>query len=138
MNSTLGTSVFDSRFQSLYNDYTHNERTQMTTSTVITTSTVEVAAQVAVLDELAAEIAIAEFNSAKAAIKAFEAKKAEAEQKLRAMLGDAQSGTINGTVRVRIQHRNMSKIDREALKTAFPEAHDATLVQSSYTVLDAK
>jgi hypothetical protein len=138
MNSTLGTSVFDSRFQSLYNDYTHNERTIMTTSTVITTSTVEVAEQVAILDELATEIAIAEFNSAKAAIKAFEAKKAEAEQKLRAMLGDAKSGTINGTVRVRIQHRNMSKIDREALKTAFPEAHDATLVQSSYTVLDAK
>ncbi len=110
----------------------------MTTVITTTTATSVSTDAVAVLDELTAETAIAEFNEAKAAIKAFEAKKQEAEQKLRAMLGDTTKGTINGVVRVRIQHRNMSKIDREALKTAFPEAHDATLVQSSYTVLDAK
>jgi predicted transcriptional regulator len=108
------------------------------TTVIETTTVVKSSDMVATLDELAAEIAISEFNAAKAAIKAFEAKKAEAEQKLRGMLGDATKGSINGVVRVRIQHRNMSKIDREALKAAFPEAHDATLKTSSYTVLDAK
>jgi hypothetical protein len=45
---------------------------------------------------------------------------------------------INGVERVRVQHRNMSKIDREVLKTIFPEAYSATLVESAYTVLQTK
>ena len=106
--------------------------TTTTTSTVITTT-----AQVANLDS-SAEAIIVEFNEAKAAIKALEAAKAAAETKLRAMLGDAIVGAINGVERVRILSRNRSNIDREALKTAFPEAHAATLVETQYTVLQAK
>jgi hypothetical protein len=110
----------------------------MTTKTVTTTTSVVETSEVTILDPTSAELLIKQFNEAKAAIKALEAKKQEAEQKLRAMLSGSDKGSIDGVVRVRIQHRNMSKIDREALKTAFPEAHDATLITSSYTVLDAK
>jgi predicted phage-related endonuclease len=84
------------------------------------------------------EAEIAEFNAMKVAIKALEAKKAAAEASIRAALAGSDVGLINGVERVRVQHRNMSKIDRELLKTAFPEAHEATMVQSSYTVLQAK
>lgn len=84
------------------------------------------------------EAVIAEFNAMKAAIKALEAKKAAAEAAIREALGGNNVGTIGGVERVRVQHRNMSKIDRELLKVAFPEAHEATLVESSYTVLQAK
>lgn len=106
--------------------------TTTTTSTVITTT-----AQVANLDS-SAEAIIVEFNEAKAAIKALEAVKAAAETKLRSMLGDATVGAINGVERVRVLSRNRSNIDREALKAAFPEAHAATLVETQYTVLQAK
>ena len=54
------------------------------------------------------------------------------------MLGEASAGTINGVERITISTRNMSKIDREALKTAFPEAYTATLVETNYTVVLAK
>lgn len=106
--------------------------TTTTTSTVVTTTEA-----VTNLDP-SAEAVIVEFNEAKAAIKALEAAKAAAETKLRAMLGDTLIGTINGVERVRIVSRNRSNIDREALKAAFPEAHAATLVETQYTVLQAK
>ena len=109
----------------------------MATTTVTTTTKVERVQEVIELDA-AVEALIVEFNEAKAAMKAVEAKKQAAEAATRAALGGHEVGSINGVVRVRVQHRNMSKIDREALKAAFPEAHDATLVVSSYTVLDAK
>lgn len=106
--------------------------TTTTTSTVVTTTEA-----VTHLDP-SAEAVIVEFNEAKAAIKALEAAKAAAETKLRAMLGDTTIGAINGVERVRIISRNRSNIDREALKAAFPEAHAATLVETQYTVLQAK
>lgn len=106
---------------------------EVTTKTEITISVTSVA-----LDKKAAEALIAEFNAAKIAIKTLEVKKQEAEKALREMLGDVEVGTINGVERVRIVHRNLSKIDRESLKTAFPEAYAAVLVESPYTVLQAK
>lgn len=84
------------------------------------------------------EAEIAEYNAMKVAIKALEVKKAAAEAAIRASLGDREIGLINGVERVRIQHRNLSKIDRESLKTAFPEAYAAVLTESAYTVLQAK
>jgi len=102
------------------------------TTTIITTTEASVA-----LDP-SAEALIVEFNAAKAAIKALEAKKAAAETALRAALGNASVGTINGVERVRVNHRNRSNIDREALKAAFPEAYAATLTETAYTVLQAK
>lgn len=106
-------------------------------ATITTTTTVKSTEDIAVLDQ-SAEALLVKFNDAKAAIKALEAEKAAAEKAIRELLDGATVGTINGIERVRVQHRNMSKIDREALKTAFPEAYSATLVESSYTVLQTK
>ena len=85
-----------------------------------------------------AEKLIQSFNTAKAAMKALEAQKAEAEQALRELLGDAEVGTINGVERVRILKRNRSGIDREVLQVSFPEAYTACLTETPYTVLQAK
>ena len=116
---------------------TTTERTIMTTATVTTTSKVEVISVVTNLDP-SVEALIVEFNEAKAAIKALEAKKQATETALREALNGNEVGHINGVERVRVSHRNMSKVDRELLKTAFPEAYAGTLVESGYTVLIAK
>jgi hypothetical protein len=105
--------------------------TMTKTTTTVSTETFTV------LDP-SAEALIAQFNDAKAAIKAAEALKQEAEAKLREMLAGQDVGVINGVERVKVQHRNLTKVDREMLKLAFPEAHEATLVVSSYTVLQTK
>ena len=107
------------------------------TSTVTTTSKIEIIEIITDLDPTM-EAIIVEFNEAKAAIKALEAKKQAAENTLREALNGNKIGFINGVERVRVAHRNLSKIDRELLKTAFPEAYEASLVESSYTVLQAK
>lgn len=110
----------------------------MSTHTIETSTTLTTTKVVAVLDEERAEKLIREFNEAKAGIKALEAEKSKAELEIREMLGEASAGTINGVERITISTRNMSKIDREALKTAFPEAYTATLVETNYTVVLAK
>ena len=109
----------------------------MTTATVTTTSKVEIIEIITDLDPTM-EAKIVEFNEAKAAIKALEAKKQAAEAAIREALKGNNIGFINGVERVRVSHRNMSKIDRDLLKTAFPEAYEATLKESPYTVLQAK
>ncbi len=109
----------------------------MTTTTKTTTTSVTTTEGVAVLD-IAAEALIVKFNEAKALIKILEVDKAEAEKALRDLLGEAQVGTINGVERVRIASRVTSKIDRDLLKTAFPEAFEVTYVQTPYTVLQTK
>lgn len=88
--------------------------------------------------DVSAEALIAEFNSTKSAIKALEVLKASTEALIRGMLGSTEVGTINGVERVRIAHRSLTKVDRDLLKTAFPEAFEAVMVQSPYTVLQAK
>lgn len=107
-------------------------------TTTITTKTEVVRTEDIVELDASAEMLIVEFNEAKSAIKALEAKKQAAEKAIRVLLAGANAGLINGVERVRVQHRNLSKIDRENLKAAFPEAYEACLVESSYTVLQAK
>lgn len=108
-----------------------------TTMTQTTTTTTTEVKQVVDLP-VSAEDLIKRFNDAKSAIKTLQAEKERVEKELRELLGDAVSGNINGVERVKISHRNMSKIDREALQAAWPEAYEATLVESSYTVLTTK
>lgn len=107
-------------------------------STVTTTKTEVVITEGVTQLDPAMEAIIVELNEAKAAIKALEAKKSAAENSIREALKGNDVGLINGVERVRIQHRNLSKIDRESLKTAFPEAYAAVLSESAYTVLQAK
>lgn len=84
------------------------------------------------------EVAIAEYNAVKVALKELEAKKAAVEKAIRDALAGNDVGTINGVERVRISHRNRSNIDRELLKTAFPEAYEATITETQYSVLVTK
>jgi len=110
-----------------------------TTHTTMTTTTTAVTTTegVTVLDP-ATETAIAEFNNVKAALKTLEGRKSELDAQLRASLGDNTVGSINGVERIRVVPRNNSKIDREALKAAWPEAYEACLVETPYTILQAK
>jgi hypothetical protein len=109
-----------------------------TMSTITTTKTEVIITEGVTQLDPTMEAIIAEFNEAKAAIKALEGKKAAAEAAIREALKGNDVGLINGVERVRVQHRNLSKIDRESLKTAFPEAYAAVLSESAYTVLQAK
>ena len=124
-------------FLRLYNDPINpHERNDKVTATTITTTVTRSENTTNLAPEVLA--LITEFNEAKAAIKALEAKKQAAENAIREALDGNDVGLIDGVERVRVQHRNLSKVDRELLKTAFPEAYEATLVESSYTVLQAK
>jgi predicted phage-related endonuclease len=107
------------------------------TKTTTTTTTVTVT-ETAVALAPDTEGIIARFNEVKNLIKELEAEKSKIDTELREMLGEANVGTINGVERLRIVLRNNSKIDRDALKTAWPEAFEATLVQTPYTILQTK
>lgn len=109
----------------------------MSTTATTTVTTVTRSEGVTVLDPSVEELIVA-FNNAKAAIKELEAQQKKLDTELRSLLAGNLVGSINGVERVRIVTRNMSKIDREALKSAFPEAYEATHVESTYTVLSAK
>lgn len=107
----------------------------MTTTT--TTTTVTTTEEVIDLDA-SAEALIKQLNDAKAAIKALKAVQDEADNKLRELLGAAVAGRIGGVERVRIVTRSNSHIDRDALKAGWPEAFDATLLVTPYTIIQAK
>ena len=107
----------------------------MSTMTKVTTVTTTEA--VTDLDP-SVEVIIAEFNDTKAAIKELESRKESLDTILRALLKHNTVGAINGVERVRILDRTRSNSDREALKAAFPEAYESTLVETKYTVLSAK
>jgi|LakMenEpi03Aug12_release.lakeMendotaPanAssembly.Ray.scaffolds.fasta_scaffold98401_8 hypothetical protein len=109
------------------------------TSTVVTKTTEVVTSTTTVeLDSTDAAQLIARFTAAKAAMKVLEAEKETAEAAIRELLGDAEVGIIAGVERVRIAQRNRSNIDRKVLQNAFPEAYQASLYESPYTVLIAK
>lgn len=107
----------------------------MTTTT--TTTQVVISENTTILDS-SVEAIIAKFNETKAALKALSAQKDELDAQLRAVLLDNEVGTINGVERIRIVQRNSSKVDRGLLKITWPEAYEATLVETPYTVLQAK
>ena len=104
-------------------------RTEVTEITVTTT--------VAHLDETV-DALIKEFAQAKKDMKVLEAKKKAAEEKIRQLMGDAKIGFINGVQRVEIKDRTTTKIDRELLQEAYPDAYTATLKSTDYTIVDAK
>ena len=92
-----------------------------------------------VLDKNAQEVeqAIAEFNEAKRIMKQMEEQKKSAEAKLRELMGDAQVGLVAGVERVKIASRTRQDINKEDLKTVFPEAYELCLKETTYTVLTA-
>ena len=68
-----------------------------------------------------------------------EKEKKELEAQIKTYLGEATQGLLpDGTLRLEVSHRERRGIDTEALKTAFPEAYEATQTLSKYVVLVAK
>jgi predicted phage-related endonuclease len=113
-------------------------RVQMASTTVKTTTTeIVVTYQVAHLDE-SADAVIKEFAQAKEDMKVLEAKKKAAEEKIRQLLGDSKLGFINGVKRVEIKDRTLTKVDRKVLQAAYPEAYEASLTSTAYTIVDAE
>jgi len=106
-------------------------------ATVTTTTTTTRTEEVVDLEASAEEL-IKQLNDAKAAIKAMKAIQDEADAKLRELLGGAVAGRIAGVERVRIVPRSNSHIDRDTLKAGWPEAFEATLVVTPYTIIQAK
>lgn len=112
----------------------------MATRVVLKTeATVSVDTEAVILDKVSAEVeqAIADFNEAKKLIKELEAQKASAEAVLRNAMGEAKVGLIAGVERVKISERTRKDIVKDDLKVAFPEAYEACLKESTYTVVTA-
>lgn len=99
----------------------------VTKVTEVTTSSTSVE-----LDNTPAASLIEEFNAAKEAIKALELQKKEVEMKIRELLAGAEVGTIAGAPRVKLITSSNSKINRDLLKSAYPEAYEATLEVKPY------
>lgn len=76
-----------------------------------------------------------QFADAKEAIKALEALKDEAEAKIREALGNAEVGTIDGKVAVKVAKRTRKGTDGKLLAEKFPEAYAETLTTTDYTFL---
>lgn len=104
------------------------------TTTITTTTVVSTTTTVADLGADAEEI-IVKFNEAKRLMKAAEAAKKEAEALLRERMGDALVGQINGVDRVKISERATTTVDRDTLKSAFPEAYEVCVGTTAYTIL---
>lgn len=112
----------------------------MTTKVTMTTeANVSVQTEAVLLDASAKEVeqAIAKFNEAKTLIKELEAQKAEAEAVLREKMGTAKVGLIGGVERVKISSRTRKDIAKDDLKVAFPEAYEACLKETTYSVVTA-
>jgi predicted phage-related endonuclease len=110
----------------------------MAREVIVKTETTVSAEQAAVmLDNTNAAELIAQFNEAKEAIKLLTEQKEAAEKSLRKLMGEAEVGLIAGVERVKIATRNRTDINKKDLMSAFPEAYELCLKESSYTVLTA-
>jgi predicted phage-related endonuclease len=113
-------------------------KTVATPAVVEVTTTVETKANAVYLDK-ATQIVIEQFIEKRDLITKMEKEKKELEAQIKSYLGEATQGLLaDGTLRLEVSHRERRGIDTEALKTAFPEAYEATQTLSKYVVLVAK
>ena len=81
---------------------------------------------------------IINLNNAKEMIKKFEAQKEAADAAIRAALGDATVGIVNGEERIKLSARENTYINQNILKESFPEAFEAASYKTPFTVLVTK
>ena len=86
---------------------------------------------------LAGAKALDEFITARNAKKDAEKALRDAEARLRAELGSALEGTVNGIVAVKVVASQNSHIDKATLESEYPEIYAQTLVTTPYTYLKA-
>jgi len=102
------------------------------------TTTLTVVDEVAVLDSTNVLTLIDELNEAKRAAKAAEERKDAADKAIRALLGDALIGTVDGAVRVELIPVVRNGVDTKMLRDLFPEAAEACATATEYTRLNTK
>jgi predicted phage-related endonuclease len=110
----------------------------MTSTVVRTTTTKIVTTETARKLNKSVDAIVKAYAKTKADMKVLEAQKEALELQIRNLMDGANVGYIDGVKRVEIKDRTLSKIDRKLLQEAYPEAYDATLKVTHYTVLDAE
>jgi hypothetical protein len=99
---------------------------------------IETTSDVAVLDGTNAQELVVALNDLRAAAKKIKEEKERVEAEIRALLGEATSGLIDGVERVYLQSITREGVDKEALAADFPEAWTATRTSTTYTVVKTK
>lgn len=84
---------------------------------------------------IAGAAALDAFIAARDAKKAAEKAMRDAEQIIRAELGNAVEGTVNGIPAVKVVASQNSHINKEVLAADYPEVYAQTLVVTPYTYL---
>jgi predicted phage-related endonuclease len=101
-----------------------------TTTASLIRESVEISGDVAAM--------ITEFVQTRDLIRSLEGAKKELDAAIKEALGDAEVGTLDGTVRIEVSHRSRETADSTVLKEAFPEAWEAAKKVTDYTVLVVK
>lgn len=104
-------------------------------ATITTSTTVEVSTQAAVLDGTNALELMATFNQLKATIAELKKEQEKVDTQLRELLNGADAGTINGVVRLKVEHRSKSFADLEMLKTNFSEVYEKVKKSTPWSFL---
>lgn len=81
---------------------------------------------------------INQFVTTRTMITELEKTKKELEAQIKAILGDAEVGVVNGEIRIEQSKRSRSGVDSKKLALAFPEAYEAVQTTTDYVVLVVK
>lgn len=108
-----------------------------TVKTVKTETTVEVTSTIVDVAGTDAADVLARFVDAKKSIKVLEDVKAEAEARLREILGVAEVAVLNGQELYKLAHSTNSKIDRKLLAELAPEIAEKVVVKTPYNFIKA-
>lgn len=109
------------------------------TSTAVRTTTTEIVVSNTVRHLTKGTDALVKaFAKTKEDLKVLEAQKKALEEQIRNLMGEAKVGYIDGVKRIEILDRTLTKVNRKLLQEAYPEAYQASLEKTEYTVVDAE
>ena len=74
-------------------------------------------------------------NGAKRLRKAADEQEAEAKAAIKALLGEARKGVVDGVIKVELVEKSRKGVDRELLEKAYPEAFAAGATTTTYDEL---
>ncbi len=81
---------------------------------------------------------INEFVATRDMLNSLEKTKKDLEAQIKAVLGDAEVGIVDGEIRIEQSKRSRTGVDSKKLALAFPEAYEATQTTTDYVVLVVK
>jgi predicted phage-related endonuclease len=98
----------------------------------LTTQLVVVNDSVAVLDSTDILVHVKALKEARAMAKVVEKQEKDAKDAIKALLGTARTGLVDGEIRVELKDSTTSRVDAALLKEAYPEAYAATFKTTHY------